>query len=156
MKANLKIYTLIFSIFILFQNSYSQQNTNGWFWANSQPQSNDLNWVKLIDATNIYAVGANGTFMKSNDGGDTWLINTQAGVPDPSFGSGAAYVLNTAWFFNANTGMVAGQSVSNDGGIVRRTTDAGQTFSDIGLGLATGIASVREIYFINSTKFLYL
>jgi len=151
MKTNLKIYTLIFSIFIFFQNSYSQQNTNGWFWANSQPQSNELNWVKLIDATNIYAVGANGTFMKSNDGGDTWLINTQAGVPDPSFGSGATYVLNTAWFFNANTGLVAGQSVSNDGGFVRRTTDAGQTFTDIGLGLGSGLPSVREIYFINST-----
>ena len=151
MKANLKFYTLLFLLCILFQNSYSQQNTNGWFWANSQPQSNHLNWVKIINATTIYAVGENGTFMKSTDGGDTWLINSQAGVSDPSFGSGATYVLNTAWFFDANTGMVAGQSVSGDGGFVRRTTDAGQTFFDISLGLGSGISSVRDIYFINST-----
>ncbi len=150
MKANLKFHTLIFLMCVLFQNSYSQQNTNGWFWINSQPQSNDLNWVKIIDATNIYAVGASGTFMKTSDGGDTWLINSQAGVSDPSFGSGATYILNTAWFFNANTGLVAGQSSSGDGGFIRRTTNAGQTFEDIPLGLSSGISSVRDMYFINS------
>lgn len=151
MKNIFKIIALNIFIGLSFQNLYSQQNTNGWYWINSQPQSNNINWVKQMDAATYYAVGANGTFMKSTDGGDSWLINTQAGVLDPSFGSLATYTLNTAWFFDANTGIAAGQSVFGDGGIIRRTTDAGTTFSDINLGIPSGISRVRDITFINST-----
>ena len=154
MKLKFKTPTVIFILLLtclLFRNSYSQQNINGWYWLNSQPQSNDLNWVKIIDANHIYAVGNNGTFMRSTDGGDTWLINSQAGVDEPSFGSGGTLRLNTAWFFDANTGIVAGLSVSGDGGKIRRTTDGGMTFSTTGLGLASGGATVKDIYFINST-----
>ena len=131
MKFNLKIYTLLFLFTLIFRVSNSQQNTNGWFWINSQPQSNSLNWVQIIDTAQYYAVGDNGTFMKSTDGGDSWLINTGAGTIDPLFGSLGTYRLNTGWFFNANTGIVAGQSNSGDGGFVRRTTDGGTTFSSI-------------------------
>jgi photosystem II stability/assembly factor-like uncharacterized protein len=88
MKILTKFFTIFFLISILFQNSYSQQNMNGWFWINGQPQSNTLNWVKIIDATHYYSVGEEGTFMKSSDGGDSWLINSQAEVLDPLFGSG--------------------------------------------------------------------
>ena len=150
MKTNLKISTLIFLICFLFQNSYSQQNQNGWYWIDGQPQTNALYWTKIIDATHYYAVGDNGTFMRSNDGGDSWTINSQAGVTDPSFGSLATLRLNSAWFFNASTGIVGGQSVSGDGGIIRKTTDEGNTFSDIYLNAGTGICRVFDFYFINS------
>ncbi len=155
MKINLKISTLIFLICFLFQNSYSQQNQNGWYWIDGQPQSQTLNWTRIIDATHYYAVGDQGVFMKSSDGGDSWQINSQAGVTDPSFGSGATLRLNTAWFFNANTGYVGGQSVSGDGGYIRRTVDGGNTFSDINLGVPSGLCRVTDLYFINSyTGFL--
>ncbi|MEZ4823998.1 MAG: hypothetical protein R2942_16965 [Ignavibacteria bacterium] len=49
---------------------------------NGQPQSMGLKWVKYIDASTVYAVGDRGCFMKSTDGGDTWLINSQAGPSD--------------------------------------------------------------------------
>ena len=135
----------------LFQNSHSQQTTNGWYWVNGQPQGQSLNWCKIVDATHYYAVGEAGVFMKSSDGGDTWLINPNAGVLDPSFGSGAGLRLYSGWFFNANTGYVTGQSVSGDGGIIRRTIDGGNTFTDINLGIASGLSRVLDIYFINST-----
>ena len=151
MVKNLKISTLIFLIICLFQNSYSQQTTNGWCWINGQPQGQSLNWCKIIDAEHYYAVGEQGVFMKSSDGGDSWLINPNAGVADPSFGSGAALRLYSGWFFNANTGYVVGQSVSGDGGIIRRTIDGGNTFVDINLGIATGLARVSDIYFLNSS-----
>jgi photosystem II stability/assembly factor-like uncharacterized protein len=151
MKLKLKISTLLFLICFLFQNSYSQQNINGWYWINSQPQSNNINWIKYIDATHIYAVGANGTFMKSTDGGDTWIINTQAGITETLFASGGTNSVNTAWFFDANTGIVAGQSNSGDGGKIKRTTDGGPTFSEIDLGLGSGTARVSKITFINAT-----
>jgi len=151
MKLKLKISTLIFLICFLFQNSYSQQNANGWYWIDGQPQSQTLNWARIIDATHYYAVGEQGVFMKSSDGGDSWQINSQAGVLDPSFGSGATLRLYSGWFFNANTGYVVGQSVSDDGGIIRRTVDGGNTFTDINLGIASGLSRVFDIYFINST-----
>ncbi len=151
MKLNIKISTLIFLMCFLFQSSYSQQNTSGWYWINSQPQGQTLKWAKIIDATHYYAVGDAGTFMKSSDGGDTWLINSQAGITEGLFGSGGTNNLNSAWFFDANTGIVVGQSVSGDGGKIKRTTDGGETFSTIGLGIPSGLATVNSIYFINST-----
>ncbi|HMR40242.1 MAG TPA: YCF48-related protein [Ignavibacteria bacterium] len=151
MKILLRFTTLLFLVFCTIQNSYSQQNTNGWYWINSRPQSNNLNWTQIVNATNYYAVGDEGTFMKSSDGGDTWLINTAAGIIDPLFGSGGTYRLNTGWFFDANTGLVAGQSASGDGGFVRRTTDGGNTFTSIGLGASSGVPRISDIYFMNST-----
>ncbi len=141
---------LIFSFFLL-SNSYSQQNVNGWYWVNSQPQSNDLYWVQMIDANHLFAAGNNGTFMKSTDGGDSWIINSQAGVKDELFGVGSSYMLNTGWFFNASTGIVAGSSNFDDGGKIRRTTDGGLTFSSVNLGLPPGFPIVNDIYFLNST-----
>ena len=93
MSPKLSYFLAVLISIFLFQNSYSQQNLNGWYWINSQPQANDLNWVKMIDATHYYAVGDHGTFMKSTDGGDNWLINSDAGQPEPFFGSGGTLEL---------------------------------------------------------------
>lgn len=151
MKQSIKFYAAIFLLSMLFQNSFSQQNQNGWQWVNSKAQSNTINWIKIFDDTHYFAVGENGTFMRSTDAGDSWKINTQAGTTDPLFGSGATYNLSSAWFFDVNTGMVVGQSESGDGGKVRRTTDGGETFTTINLGgLSTGSPRVSDIYFINS------
>jgi len=151
MKSNLKFYTLTFLICFFFHNAYSQQNVNGWYWINSQPQSNNINWIKILDATHIYAVGNSGTFMKSSDGGDSWIINTQAGITENLFGSLGTNNVSTAWFFDVNTGIVGGQSVSGDGGKIKRTTDGGITFNEIDLNLGSGLARVNKITFINAT-----
>jgi photosystem II stability/assembly factor-like uncharacterized protein len=152
MKILLKFFTFLFLLSGVFQNSYSQQNMNGWYWVNGQPQSNDIRWSKILDATHYYAVGDNGTFMKSSDGGDNWLINTQSGVTDPSFGSGGTLRLFSAWFFDINTGYVTGQSVYNEQAYIRKTTDGGDTFSSValGVGVGSGVSRVYDIYFINS------
>lgn len=113
---------------------YSQQNMSGWYWLNGKPQTNDLKWVKIIDAEHIYAIGTSGTFMKSSDGGDSWIINSQAGVPDSYFGAGNTLDLNTAYFFNANTGLVGGQNDFNStGAFVNRTTNGGASFTPVNL-----------------------
>ncbi|HMQ70303.1 MAG TPA: YCF48-related protein [Ignavibacteria bacterium] len=146
----LKIYTLIFLISLLFQNSYSQQNVNGWYWMNGQPQSMTLKWVQYIDAATIFAVGDRGCFMKSTDGGDTWIINSQAGPSDlnSSTYGGGTRDLYTGHFFNANTGVVGGFSISSSGDAVGRTTDGGLTFTKIVTG--PGLQVVNGFYFINS------
>lgn len=147
----LKLITLIIFTALFFQDSFSQQNTNGWYWINNQPQGNTLNWTQIIDATHYYAIGKKGTFMKSSDGGDTWTINTQAGNPEPFFGSGGTLDLVTGWFFDANTGFVGGSN-SNDSGIsyIKRTTDGGETFTRIPLNNGSGYARIKDFYFLNA------
>jgi photosystem II stability/assembly factor-like uncharacterized protein len=147
----LKLITLLVFTAFFFQNSYSQQNSNGWYWINNQPQGNKLSWVQIVDATHYYAIGDKGTFMKSSDGGDSWKINSQAGNPEPFFGSGGTLNLTTAWFFDANTGFVGGQN-SNDSGIsyIKRTTDGGETFTRISLNNGSGYARINAFYFLNA------
>ena len=150
MKLQIKTFFILAIMFLFINSTYSQQNVNGWYWANSQPQSNDLNWVQIVNAGLYYAAGVNGAFMKSTDGGDSWIINTEAGITDELSGVGSSRSINSGWFFNANTGIVVGSSNFNDGGIIKRTTDGGMTFTEINLGLPAGLPSVRDIHFINS------
>jgi len=150
MKLKTKSFLLLVLLCLTSQYSFSQQNLNGWYWVNGQPQANDLNWVKIVDATHYYAVGEQGTFMRSSDGGETWTINSQAGVSDPLFGSGATLRLYSGWFFDANTGFVTGQSEFGETKI-RKTTDGGNNFFDVSLGLNNSVSRIFDIYFINST-----
>ncbi|HEY5499613.1 MAG TPA: YCF48-related protein [Bacteroidales bacterium] len=46
----------------------------GWFWQNPLPQGNSLYGVEFISSTEGWAVGANGTILKTSDGGASWQI----------------------------------------------------------------------------------
>ncbi|MBL8008538.1 MAG: hypothetical protein JNJ56_13520, partial [Ignavibacteria bacterium] len=83
------LFTILF-VFIVLSNSHAQQDVNGWYHLNGKPTGAQLNWVQVVDAANIYAVGDRGTFMKSADGGDSWILNTQVGSPDNSSTGGLA------------------------------------------------------------------
>lgn len=155
----MKIKVILFAFVMLlngFLNSYSQQDVNGWYWLNGQPAGQTLKWVNIFDASNIFAVGGRGIFMKSADGGDTWSVNNTAGSPDNTPGTGglARRDLNTGWFFNGSTGYVAGQSLSVitgypvPKGYISRTTDGGNTFSYVEYNDTGG--TVNSIYFINA------
>lgn len=149
--SNLVLTVLILSFY--FTDSRSQQDVNGWYWLNGQPTGNTLKAVKIYDAANMYAVGNRGTFMKSNDGGDTWSVNNQVGSPDnSSTGNLATRDLNCLWFFNANTGLVAGatQTVLSGvaTGLINRTTNGGTTWNYIQFNDTTG--TVNGFYFIDA------
>ncbi|MBS1517316.1 MAG: hypothetical protein JSS91_04445 [Bacteroidetes bacterium] len=151
-KFNL-LFVFIFMC-IISGNIYAQQDVNGWYWMNGQPAGVTLNWSKVLDASNIYAVGNRGLFMKSSDGGDSWTI-TQAGAPDLSTtgaGGTAKRDLFTGWFFDANTGIVAGasQTGSPSKTVVSKTTNGGNTWTIYEVNSTAG-GSVNSIYFINST-----
>lgn len=153
MKNKFIVSVFIFLICFLFQNSYAQQDVNGWYWSNGRPTGNQLKWVRIFDANNMFAVGDRGTFMKSTNGGDTWSVNNQAGSPDISVGTGggATRILNTGWFFDGNTGYVAGQSLSApfpSPGYVRRTINGGNTFTNVTYNDTGG--TINGMYFIDN------
>lgn len=145
-----KIFLLLILMMCVFiTKSYSQQDANGWYWLNGKPTGNWINWVEIIDAANFYAVGEGGTFMKSTDGGDTWTLNTSVGSlnSDP-FGGLSHLRLLKGSFFNANTGIVVGQSLPSTVGTVSKTTDGGNTWNKYQYNGAGG--KILGISFINS------
>jgi photosystem II stability/assembly factor-like uncharacterized protein len=153
MKTKILLAATILALFATVSNSYSQQDVNGWFWLNGKPQGNTVNWAKVIDAANIIALTDRGLFMKSTDGGDTWLL-AQAGAPDNSTTGGLSKRnLTTGWFFNANTGIAAGQFQVGESGfksVISKTTDGGLTWSLKDVNSIAG-SSITDFYFINST-----
>lgn len=151
MKQGFKFLAVILLMTAVFSNSYSQQDVNGWYWL-QKPQGQTINWMKVFDATNIFAVTSRGIFMKSSDGGDSWSLS-QAGALDLSSTGGLARRdLLTGWFFDASTGIVAGaaQTGTPSKTVVQKTTDGGTTWSTKIVNNTAG-GSVNGIYFINST-----
>ena len=121
------------------------QEFTPWKWSHQTPQGNTLNWLKVWDANNWYAVGANGTFMKTTNGGSTWYFHHKAGIPLTT-GTGATTTLNTAWFFDMNTGVAVGTTTGSQQFV--RTTNGGVTW-DSASGSLSG-PSWSDLYFINS------
>lgn len=84
-----------------------------------------------------YAVGFDGTIIKSTYGGSTWTHQA----------SGTTSHLYTVWFHDENNGIAGG----DDDQIVR-TTDGGNTWTAVSTGLPV---SYRDIFFMNAdTGFL--
>jgi photosystem II stability/assembly factor-like uncharacterized protein len=150
MKHVLKSFLATLLMLVIAQSSFSQQDVNGWYWLNGQPQGHVINWSKVLDASNIFAVAGRGLFLKSTDGGDSWTI-TQAGAYDSTFGN-SRRDLYTGWFFDANTGLVGGASqlpISGQRTVVNKTTNGGLTWTTKYVNLAAG-GTVYDFHFINS------
>ncbi len=120
----------IFIILLAFVTVPAQNNQ--WEWVHPTPQGNELRWVQVWNDSQWYAVGVNGTLMKTNDAGENWDIYNKSGVNYFS-----------AHFFNYNTGIMAGY------GGVYRTTDGGLTVSKV--AGVSNYTTWNQVYFVNDT-----
>ena len=77
----------------------------------------------------FFAVGKNGTIIRSNDNGETWTQVTSPVTSDLN----KLFVPNGLW----TNGWIAG-----NGGVVLRTTDAGDTWSIVNTPVTTDLTSV--------------
>lgn len=98
------------------------QDGPGWRWQNPLPQGNDLNGVDFLDADTGWAVGRNGTILRTTDGGAHWAIQLQGEPANPFFGFGP--VLYAVQSIDALAVWVVG---SDD--TVLRTDDGGETWT---------------------------
>jgi photosystem II stability/assembly factor-like uncharacterized protein len=89
---------------------------SGWAWGNPSPQGNTLRGIAFAGPLG-YAVGDNGTALKTLDGGATW-----AGLA-----TGTAGELTRVQIIDANTVVVGG----GNGCILRISTDGGVVFTKI-------------------------
>lgn len=72
-----------------------------------------LNSITFATDSVVWAVGANGTMLKSTDAGNTWQLQDKI----------TFYQLNAVWFTSKDTGYIAGDS--SNYGLMLKTTDGG-------------------------------
>ncbi|MCI0472493.1 MAG: YCF48-related protein, partial [Ignavibacteria bacterium] len=136
-----KFLYLMLVVLILPVFSYSQ-DYQGWKFMHPLPQSNLLRKIRAIDANNWVSVGANGTFMRTTSAGANWYFHHFASKKDAVLKTSQNYDL---WFFNANTGIVAG-----DQGYIGRTTNGGVTFDSVGIGLVPTNSRCWALWFADA------
>lgn len=104
----MKILTSI--LLFLLSNSivFSQ---SGWYYQNFG--GNDLNSIRFVNSNTGWAVGYNGTIMKTTNGGSNWSVQSV----------GAGYILESVDFADVNTGWTVGWNFS--GGKIFKTTNGG-------------------------------
>jgi photosystem II stability/assembly factor-like uncharacterized protein len=138
---------LLFSISILFlltMSTYSQINLH-WKWMHPKPQGNTLRYIKMFSASTWYAVGYYGYFIKTTNGGSSWIQYSYAGGTRPGYGYGAT--LYSGWFFNMNTGLVCGAY-----GWIGRTTNGGVDWDSVS---SSSTSTLYGMHFVNAnTGFL--
>ncbi len=129
-------YYSIFILILFFSSSYSQ---TGWYQQTLPPQTPGLIGIHAVDSQTIWAVGENGTAVKSSDGGLTWI----------SVSTGITENLYTVEFINPDTGWIAGH---NNGAITDsalfRTIDGGTTWEVQTLGLG-GQHLIYDVDFVD-------
>jgi photosystem II stability/assembly factor-like uncharacterized protein len=106
-----------------------------WAWRNPVPLGCGITNVRFIDNTTAFAVGDNGSVMKSTDGGIQWTATLNAG--------GNLNLLFGICFPTKKTGFAVG----NEGAIVR-TTDGGEHWSRQASG---SIVDLSDVCFTDET-----
>jgi photosystem II stability/assembly factor-like uncharacterized protein len=126
---------LIISLMILIYGSSSAQS--GWFRINSVT-TDDLESVFFTGENTGYAVGDNGTAIKTTNAGNSWFLMT---VPTDK-------LLRSVFFCDANTGyIVSGDGYSFFIGDVYKTTNGGNTWN---FQLLPKNVHFYSVFFINS------
>ena len=138
----MKIKQIIILTIILCSNILFAQGANPiYHWVHPQPFGVSSGWIKAWDNNTIYALGTAGNFIKSTDGGETFTINPNAGVPNtppnPTTGD-----MRAASFLDMNVGYLCGTYG------VTKTTDGGETFTEVGAG-SFPYTELRAIKFLD-------
>jgi photosystem II stability/assembly factor-like uncharacterized protein len=100
---------------------------NAQWTALSSGTTNNLCSVFFTNANNGYAVGMNGTIVKTIDGGTTWS----------TLSSGTTNILYSVFLTDANTGYAVGEL-----GTILKTTNGGTTWTALSSGTWNSLISV--------------
>lgn len=98
-----------------------------WVQLNS-PVTTNLYGVQFLNPDTGFVVGAQGTILKTTDGGLNWL-----NIQPPALTSD----LYDLHFWDASTGVLVGS-----GGLILRTADGGQTWNPIASGVTDALLTV--------------
>lgn len=91
-----------------------------WSWRNPLPASNELNDIVFTDSLHGWAVGHNGSVLKTIDGGETWSSRTLQPYSE----------LQKISFITDKLGAIVGGDETAQNGAFFVTTDGGETWAD--------------------------
>ncbi len=111
---------------ILVSFVFAQQ---GWFWQNPTPHGNGINDIQMIDSNLAFAVGKQGTIIRTDDGGFNWTLQF----------TDTTKALLGLYFYDSNTGTVVGED-----GIIMKTVNGGQNWTRQQSGVTT---TLRAVFF---------
>ncbi len=116
---------------------------SGWFWGNPTPQGSALSAVDFLGARG-YAIGADGTTLRSDDAGATWS----------GLATGTNADLTRLQIIDADSIVVLG----GDGCVLRRSDDGGATFQRLFTVTESGCPDKVVAFWFNdeNTGFLVL
>ena len=129
----------VFTAFLFFLFAGGSYSQNGWQFQNPNPTGNGLYCISFVNSLTGFAVGQNGTLIKTLDGGTSWtLINTgHNGIYD---------YFSAVVFTSVNTGYIAAGGGGLGSGKILKTTNAGMNWIMVNPG---AIYPVFGIYFVN-------
>jgi len=119
---------LLFSILFAHVPAFSQ-----WYQLNSGT-TNHLNSVFFTDENTGYAVGENGTILKTTNGGDTWILQNTSTNND----------LNSVFFINEDIGYAVGHYST-----FLKTIDGGANWNNDSNLFFTNFHNLKCIFFIS-------
>ena len=108
---------------------------SGWSWGDPLPQGNALSALDFNGGVG-YAVGADGTALRTNDGGNTWT----------GLATGTSANLTRLQIIDPNNVVVLG----GNGCVLRRSSDGGNTFQPLFILAQNGCPDpVQSFFFVN-------
>jgi photosystem II stability/assembly factor-like uncharacterized protein len=108
---------------------------SGWSWGDPVPQGNALSALAFNGGVG-YAVGADGTALRTNDGGSTWT----------GLATGTSANLTKLQIIDPNNLVVLG----GNGCVLRRSSDGGATFQPLFILAQNGCPNpVQSFFFVN-------
>ena len=130
-----KITITFLAIFIASFGLFSQSN---WEWTQQESgTTSHLNDVFFVNDITGWAVGSNGTILKTSDGGLTWSAQT----------SGTDQDLEVVHFIDENTGWVTGGGVTAEAAPMLKTTDGGENWEALFYNFNAFF--IRDIFFVD-------
>lgn len=134
-----KILLVLIIATIILSMQREANSQSGWIFQNPNPTGNSLYRVFFPTPFTGYAVGLNGTLIKTVDAGASWTtINTgHNGVYD---------FFSSVYFTSANTGYISGGGGGMGTGLILKTTNGGVSWASVNSG---AIYPMFGIFFVN-------
>jgi photosystem II stability/assembly factor-like uncharacterized protein len=106
----------------------------GWYEQDSGTAAS-LNAIEAVDTLTAWAVGAEGTIIKTTDGGSSWLPQD----------SGTSLALADISAVNGNTAWAVGGDSATGAFIVLKTIDGGETWENIAEGTGYMLTEIEAV-----------
>lgn len=138
------ILLIVFTVGSFFLSNITDtyaQELRHFSWLHPKPQGQSIRNIVALDQLKWYAVTLSGDFIRTTDGGRSWIITDNIGGTNIT--TGIPYSLFDLHMFNKAEGLICGED-----GLLSRTTNGGANW--ISLNHDDNSGTWYDMFFINS------